>query len=87
MFNTSSVVNGKRKSGVYFGKAEYFAVYSPDTGKIYMIVVDKAPRDHVYLRFKSVGVIRSNGKQSWHVPYEEAVSSGVNYWWAEDYEV
>lgn len=89
-FNTSTVSsrkNGPNKKSGYKGKAEYFAVYSPDTGKIYMIDVDQAVDGCMNLRFKSAGVIRSNGKQSWRVSYEEAVSSEVNYWWAEDYEI
>ncbi len=69
------------------GKAEYFAVYSPDTRKVYMVAVDDAPQNNMTLRFKSAGVIRSNGRQSWRVSYEEAVASGVHYSWAEDYEV
>lgn len=89
-FNTSTVSvrkNGNNKKSNYRGKAEYFAIYSPDTGKICMLAVDKATKYNMSLRFKSAGVIRSNGKQSWRVSYEEAVSSGVNYWWAEDYEL
>ena len=54
-------------------------------GKIYMISVDQAVDGNMNLRFKSAGVIHSNGRQSWRVSYEEAVNSGVNYWWAEDY--
>jgi len=89
-FNTSTVSprkNGKNKKTDYRGKAEYFAVYSPDTGKVYMVAVDEATKYNMSLRFKSAGVIRSNGRQSWHVPYEEAANSGVNYWWAENYEI
>jgi hypothetical protein len=89
-FNTSTVSprkNGMNRKSGYRGKAEYFAVYSPDTGKVYMVAVDEAPDSNMTLRFKAEGVVRSNGKQSWHVPYEEAVTSGVKYWWAEDYEI
>jgi len=39
------------------------------------------------LRFKNAGVIRSNGRQNWHISYEEAITSGVKYNWAEDYEI
>ena len=89
-FNTSTVSARKnginRKSG-YKGKADYFAVYSPDTGKIYKIAVDEAPDSNMTLRFKELGIRRSNGKQSWSVPYEEAIAGGVCYWWAEDYEL
>lgn len=42
---------------------------------------------HMAVRFKKAGVIRSNGKQCWHVPYEEAIADKVKYWWAEDYEI
>jgi hypothetical protein len=89
-FNTSTVSvrkRGQNKKSGYKGKAEYFAIYSPDTEKIYMIAVDEAKSHDMTLRFKSAGVIRSNGRQSRSVPYEEAVNSGVNYWWAEDYEI
>jgi PD-(D/E)XK endonuclease len=58
-FNTSTVSVRKRghnkKSG-YKGKAEYFAVYSPDTRKIYMVAVDGASVGNMCLRFKSAGV-------------------------------
>jgi hypothetical protein len=38
----------------YVGKAEFFAVYLPDNGKVYMIAVDEAPRrTDMTLRFKS----------------------------------
>ncbi len=91
-FNTVSVTtNGKganhRKRG-YVGKAEYFGVYVPDNGKVYKIPVNSAPQTGgMTLRFKEAGVIRSNGRQSWHVPYEEAITSGVKYNWAEDFEL
>ncbi len=89
-FNTSTVSarkNGKNKKSDYRGKAEYFGVYSPDTGKIYMVAVDEAKKYNMSLRFKSAGVVRSNGKQSWRVSYEEAVADNIKYWWAEDYEI
>jgi len=89
-FNTSTVSvrkRGNNKKSGYKGKAEYFAIYSPDTGKVYLVAVDDATKYNMSLRFKSAGVIRSNGRQSWRVPYEEAVDSGVSYWWAEDYEI
>ena len=89
-FNTSTVSSRKngpnRKSG-YKGKAEYFGIYSPDARKVYMVNVDQATEGNMNLRFKSAGVIRSNGRQSWRIPYEEAMSSGVKYWWAVDYKV
>ena len=89
-FNTSTVSvrkNGKNKKSGYRGKAEYFAIYSPDTGKVYMIAVDEATNYNMNLRFKSAGIMWSNGKQSRHIPYEEAVNSEIKYSWAEDYEI
>lgn len=69
-------------------KSLYFAVYLPETGKIYMIPIDEAPKaTDMTLRFKSAGVIRSNGQKSWQVSYGEAIASGVKYNWAEDYEI
>lgn len=91
-FNTVSVTtNGKgsnhRKRG-YVGKAEYFGVYVPDITKVYIVPVNEAPQTGgMTLRFKRAGVIRSNGKQSWRVSYEEAIVGGVKYNWAEDYEI
>ena len=61
--------------------------YSPDTGKIYMVNVDQGVEGNMTLRFKGSGVIRSNGRQNWHISYEEAVNCNVKYWWAEDYEI
>ncbi len=89
-FNTSTVSvrkRGNNKKSGYKGKAEYFAIYSPDTGKVYIVAVDEATEGNMNLRFKSAGVLRSNGRQSWRVSYEEAITSGVRYNWAEDYEI
>jgi hypothetical protein len=89
-FHTSTVSvrkHGNNKKSGYKGKAEYFAIYSPDTGKVYMVAVDEATEGSMNLRLKSAGVIRSNGRQSWRVSYEEAMTSGVRYNWAEDYEI
>lgn len=87
-FPTVSVSAGKRgnlKKG-YVGKAEYFAVYLPDNGKVYMIAVDKAPsRTDMTLRFKSAGLIRGNHKKTYIVPYEEI--KDPRFHWAEDYEL
>jgi len=89
-FNTVSISAGKRgnlKKG-YTGKAEYFAVYVPETGKVYLVSIDEAPKaTDMTLRYKTAGVSRSNSKQNWHVSYEEALTSGVKYNWAEDYEI
>ncbi|HYK86579.1 MAG TPA: group I intron-associated PD-(D/E)XK endonuclease [Ktedonobacteraceae bacterium] len=89
-FNTVSVTtNSKganhRKRG-YVGKAEYFAVYLPDNGKVYMISVDEAPKSGgMTLRFKKAGLVRGNHKKTYIVPYEEITDPRFN--WAEDYEI
>lgn len=64
--------NGRRsvKKG-YRGEAEYFGVYSPDTGKVYMVSVDEVPEGgNVHLRLK-----KSKNNQ------EKFVG------WAKDYEI
>ena len=87
-FNTVSISAGKRgnlKKG-YVGKAEYFAVYLPENGKVYMIAVSEAPsRTDMTLRFKSAGLVRGNHKSTHVVPYEEI--SDPRFHWAEDYEI
>lgn len=87
MFNTQSTVSAKRgnKKLGYEGKAEYFAVYSPDTGKVYLIPVTDTPKTSpMYLRFKSAGIMRRGKGQSQRIPYSEEIAHECN--WAEDYE-
>lgn len=87
-FPTVSVSAGKRgnlKKG-YIGKAEFFAVYLPENGKVYMIAVDEAPqRTDMTLRFKSAGLVRGNHKKTYTVPYEEI--NDPRFHWAENYEI
>ena len=87
-FNTVSISAGKRgnlKKG-YIGKAEFFAVYLPENGKVYMIAVDEAPKStDMTLRFKSAGLVRGNHKKTYTVPYEEITDP--RFHWAEDYEI
>ena len=72
-FNTSTVSAGKRgnKKTGYEGKAEYFGVYSPDTGKVYMVAVAEAARSNMTLR------LRGN----------EYVYAGTPVKWARNYEI
>src|SRR5690242_9171972 len=44
-FNTVSTSPGKHSNlkRTYIGRAEYFAVYLPNNGKVYMIAVNEAP--------------------------------------------
>ena len=87
-FNTVSTSPGKHstRKRTYVGKAEFFAVYLPENGKVYMIAVNEAPRSSdMMLRFKSAGLIRGNHKKTQIVPYEEITDP--RFHWAEDYEI
>jgi hypothetical protein len=88
-FNTFSVTANRRGVNLkktYVGKAECFAVYLPDNGKVYMIAVDEAPKSSdMTLRFKSAGLVRGNHKKTYTVPYEEI--NDLRFHWAEDYEI
>ena|SRR5579863_1350853 len=89
MFNTSTVsprkIGPNKKSG-YRGKADFFVVYSPDTGKIYKVAVDEAPIGAVNLRFKGAGIMRGGRHHMYNVPYE-AIENKDAYTWAEDCEI
>jgi hypothetical protein len=76
VFNTSTVSMGgaatwkKKKSG-YRGRADKFAVYSPDAGKVYMLSVWEAPAaSEMRLRL---------------LPSKNNQEQGVK--WAKDYEL
>jgi hypothetical protein len=76
LFNTSTVSMGgarvwkKKKSG-YRGRADWFGVYSPDTGKVYMVSVWEAPAaSEMRLRL---------------LPSKNNQEHGVK--WAKDYEI
>ena len=88
-FNTVSVTANRRGVNLkktYVGKAEFFAVYLPDNGKVYMISVDHAPKStDMTLRFKGAGLVRGNSKGTYTVPYEEV--NDPRFHWAEDYEI
>lgn len=87
-FNTVSTSPGqlRTRKRTYIGKAEYFAVYLPDNGKVYMIAVSEAPRSSdMMLRFKSAGLVRGNHKKTYTVPYEEITDPRFHC--AEDYEI
>ncbi|MBV9713627.1 MAG: hypothetical protein JO011_22235, partial [Ktedonobacteraceae bacterium] len=75
-FNTSTVSMGgtgvwKRKKSGYRGRADWFGVYSPDTGKVYIVSVWEAPdASHMILR-----LLPSKNNQA------------KNVHWARDYEL
>lgn len=71
-FNTSTVSAGKRgnkKSG-YEGKAEYFGVYSSDTGKVYMVSVAEAAKSNMTLRLKEKAYVYPGTPVKWAKDYE-----------------
>jgi PD-(D/E)XK endonuclease len=75
LFNTYNLGGkGKRQKRGYRGDAEYFALYSHDLRKIYMIHVDKCPIGETNLRLEPSGKQGKNG-----------FSAGVR--WAKDYEI
>ncbi len=88
-FNTVSITANRRGINLkktYVGKAEFFAVYVPDNGKVYLVSVDEAPKGSgMTLRFKSAGLVRGNHKKTYCVPYEEI--NDPRFHWAEDYEI
>ena len=88
-FNTVSITANRRGINLkktYIGKADYFAVYLPDNGKVYMVSVNKAPKSSdMTLRFKSAGLVRGNHRKTHIVPYEEI--KGPRFNWEEDYEI
>ena len=55
----------------YQGEADYFGVYSPETGKVYLVPVEEAP-------VCSAGRLRLN-------PTKNNQQKGVK--WAKDYEI
>ena len=70
-FKTSGAAEWGRKSHNYHGKAEWFGVYAPDTGKIYMIgVADAGKGSELHLRLTPS---RNNQEK--------------NIRWAKDYEI
>lgn len=51
IFNTAAATEWGRKTHNYHGLAEVFGVYSPDTGKIYMVTVAETGKgSHMMLR-------------------------------------
>ena len=90
IFDTRSVHKNKtsRMRRGYKGKAEYFAAYLPENGKVYMVAVDAAPKVDMELHFKSAGVNYGgrHGRVS-HYTYEETLSMKFTVYWAEDYEI
>jgi hypothetical protein len=71
-FNTSTVSAGKRgnKKTGYEGKAEYFGVYSPDTGKVYMVSVAEAARSNMTLRLRGNTYVYAGTPVKWARNYE-----------------
>ncbi len=51
-FNTCNMTGGRKERRSYREDVEYFGVYSPDTGKVYLIPVEVVPEIEAYLRLK-----------------------------------
>ncbi len=51
-FNTSNMTGGRRERRGYREDVEFFGVYSPETGKVYLIPVEVVPEGQAYLRLK-----------------------------------
>ena len=87
-FNTHMPSSKKRRGEKrgYAGKAEYFGVYCPEIGKVYMVSVDVAPKTAMHLRFKSAGRRVGNSRDGFKQrSYEEITDSRI--YWAEDFEI
>ena len=87
-FNTHMPSSKKRRGEKrgYAGKAEYFGVYCPEIGKVYMVSVDIAPKTAMHLRFKSAGRRVGNSRDGFKQrSYEEVTDSRI--YWAEDFEI
>ena len=70
-FNTHKLTNRLTKKVSYHGIAEWFGVYSPDTGKVYMVAVSESGKG-------------SEMKLRLH-PTKNNQEKNVN--WARDYEI
>jgi hypothetical protein len=51
-FNTCNTPGGRKERRSYREDVEYLGVYSPDTGKVYLIPVEVLPEAEAYLRLK-----------------------------------
>lgn len=51
-FNTSNMTGGRKARRGYREDVEFFGVYSPDTGKVYLIPVDVVPEGQATLRLQ-----------------------------------
>lgn len=67
-FHTSTKNGGKRMS--YGGKIELFAVYCVETGKVYVVWVDQAPKMKMILRLSKVQVGEERKYIKWAKDYE-----------------
>ena len=52
IFNTSNMTGGRRERRGYREDVEFFGVYSPEIGKVYLIPVEAVPEGQAYLRLK-----------------------------------
>jgi PD-(D/E)XK endonuclease len=71
-FATSGMAEWGRKRHGYHGQAEWFGVYSPDTGKVYMVSINEVGKRQTSMRLRLEGSANNQEK-------------GVH--WAKDYEL
>ncbi len=50
--------------------AEYFGVYSPDTGKVYMVAVAEAAKSNMTLRLEGNAYVYAGTPVKWARDYE-----------------
>ena len=71
-FNTTSQIEWGTKKHGYHGQAEWFGVYSPDTGKVYMVSLNEVGKHQTYFTLRLEASANNQEK-------------GVH--WAKDYEL
>jgi hypothetical protein len=52
-FNTANMTGGRRERRSYRGDVEFFGVYSPEIGKVYIVPVEAVPKFSAQLRLKN----------------------------------
>jgi len=52
-FNTANMTGGRKERRNYRGDVEFFGVYSPEIGKVYLVPVEAVPKSSAQLRLKN----------------------------------
>lgn len=65
---TTRVKSSGYERGRYDGRIEFFAVFSPETGDVYLVPVEDAPKDAMTIRYRTAK--NNNSSQvNWHADY------------------